>query len=95
MQTVLITLNELDLQALLRNTIEEVLSKTTQPATDKATHSDRLLSIEEVCTLLKISKPTLHNWKREGRLPFHRMGAKVYFKEAEVMEAMKSVKLRR
>jgi excisionase family DNA binding protein len=93
MQTVLITLNGSDLESLIRKTIEDTLSKVKQNPEPQPEYN-RLLNIQEVCSLLKVSKPTLHTWKREGRLPYHRMGAKVYFKEKEVIEAMKGVKVR-
>jgi excisionase family DNA binding protein len=93
MQTILITLNEGDLESIIRNAIEDTLSKVA-PKPEPKPDNNTLLTIPEVCTLLKVSKPTIHTWKREGRLPFHRIGAKVYFKEKEVIEAMKGVKVR-
>jgi excisionase family DNA binding protein len=93
-ETIFTNMTKADFQAFIRGVIKEALT-FQQEATTVAPQKDKLLNIDEVCSLLKISKPTLHNWKRDGRLPFHRIGSKVYFKEKEVLEAMKGVKVKR
>jgi excisionase family DNA binding protein len=37
-----------------------------------------------VANYLKCSKQTIHNLKKEGVLPFYRLGRKVYFKKSEI-----------
>lgn len=46
---------------------------------------ETLLTVEEVAEYLEVSKVTIHTWKREGKLPFYRMGRRVYFKKSEIL----------
>jgi len=40
---------------------------------------ETLLKVDEVAEYLGVSKVTIHTWKRKGKIPFHRLGRKVYF----------------
>ena len=57
---------------------------------EKESDYDQLLSRKEAAELLKISLVTLSNYKREGRLPFYRLGNRVYFKKGDIMEAIEA-----
>ena len=56
------------------------INKAEEPVSET-----ELLNISQVCDLLKISKVTLHKWKRLGKLPYHRISNKIYFKKDEVI----------
>ena len=56
---------------------------------------DELLTTAEVCTLLKVTRGALHNYKTKGLIPAHRLGAKVRFKKSEVLAALHSIKTKR
>jgi len=47
---------------------------------------ERLLNVEEIAEYLGVSKVTIFTWKREGKLPFHRLGRRVFFKESEILK---------
>lgn len=47
---------------------------------------DSLLIVDEVAKYLGVSKVTIHVWEKEGKLPFHRMGRRVYFKKSEILK---------
>ena len=49
-----------------------------------------LFKIDEIAELLSVSKVTIHDWKRKGKVPFHRIGSRVYFKKSEVLESLSS-----
>lgn len=53
-----------------------------------APDGEKLLSVDETAQLLGICRQTVHDWKRRGLLDFHRLGGKVYFKQAEVVAAL-------
>lgn len=53
--------------------------------------SEKLLKPKDVCQLLKISNGTLFAWKKEGRIPFRRMGRRIFFVEKDVINAMKQI----
>lgn len=68
---------------LLEETIRKIL---------KEEQSEKLLSPAEVCKLLSISKVTLSNWGKEGRLIQYRIGKRVYYKYGEVLSSMQHLK---
>ena len=47
-----------------------------------------LLTIEDLESLFKVSKVTIHKWKKRGLIPFYKMNRKVYFKRSEVINSM-------
>ena len=42
------------------------------------------LTIDEVCEIAKISRPTFHRWKNEGKLPTYKVGKRVFVKRNEL-----------
>lgn len=48
-----------------------------------------LMTMEEVTKFLKVSKVTIHNWKRKGIIKSHKIGRKLYFKKAEIESAIR------
>ncbi|MCF8369435.1 MAG: helix-turn-helix domain-containing protein [Bacteroidales bacterium] len=35
--------------------------------------------------MLNISKVTLHNWKKAGKIPFYRINRRLYFRRSEIV----------
>jgi len=52
---------------------------------------DELLSREEVCTLLKISKTTLNTHTNKGDLKSYSIGNRILYKRSEVLAAVKPI----
>lgn len=53
-----------------------------------------LLSPAETCKLFNpvISKVTLHEWTKQGLIPAYRMGGRVYYNYAEVIDSAKRIR---
>lgn len=49
-----------------------------QPAEEK------LLTTSEACEYLRISKPTLHRWKRENIIPHVRIGSNIRYRLSDL-----------
>ena len=49
---------------------------------------DELLSREQTADLLKISLPTLLDWRKKGIVKPYKLGNRVYYKRAEIMETL-------
>jgi len=43
-----------------------------------------LYKVKELCELFQVSKPTIYEWIREGKLKPFRIGSRVFFKGEEV-----------
>jgi excisionase family DNA binding protein len=54
------------------------------PATPKETTED-FLTAKQVSKLLGISLVTLHKWKKDGKLKFHRFGTRIRFQKSEIL----------
>lgn len=49
---------------------------------------DKMLAMDEVLSMLQVSKPTLWRWAKSGYLPNIKVGKKVYYMEADVKKLM-------
>lgn len=64
----------------VRQTLKEFYEMNKKAKPD----SEELLTVQETMELLKCSKQALYNWRKEGILPSHRMGNRVYYKKSEI-----------
>lgn len=78
----------------LEECVNNVL-QTQQSTSTVVEAPEPLIQIDEVCQIFNISKPTVHEWKRSGKIPFYRVGRRIYFKRSEIMYALQDVKKRR
>jgi excisionase family DNA binding protein len=78
---------------MIAEAVRENLAKVNLNATPVANDSEKVLESSEVVRLLKISPATLENWKRQSKIPFYRIGRRVYFKESEVLTALNRAQL--
>ena len=63
--------------------IEHVL-KTHRPLFD----GERYLTSEELCSILKISRRTLQDYRNNGILPFIQLPGKVLFRESDIRKIL-------
>ena len=56
--------------------------------------SEEVFNIMELAKFLRCSKVSIHNYKKLG-MPFYRIGRKLLFKKAEVLNFMKTLKHKR
>jgi hypothetical protein len=54
---------------------------------------DKILTREEVCKLLKVSNTTLFHWHNDKVLVNHKIGRRVYYMKAEVMDKLNPLRL--
>lgn len=80
-----------DLLGMIKASVIDALTVRPQENSKEEIPED-LLSIEDIQKVFKVSKVTIHKWKKKGLLPFYKMNRKVYFKKSEVIEAMQHKK---
>lgn len=51
---------------------------------------DGWMDSADVCRALGISKRTLQTWRNNGKIPFSMLGGKVYYKEEDISELLKT-----
>lgn len=80
-----------DLFKSIREIVREELSNTLPQETSK----DKKLSRKDVKNDFGICYQTLNSRMKDGTLPYHRIGRKIYFLESELTSALPKIQLRR
>lgn len=80
-----------DLQETIANTVKaEVFALREMLMNGKSNNNeDDLLTPDQVCELLGISKVTLWNYQNSGKLKAFGIGQKRYYKRSDVLNAIK------
>ena len=60
----------------------EILSSTPAPPVNE---TENFLTAKETAKLLGVSLVTIHAWKKEGKLKFHRFGTRIRFQKSEIL----------
>jgi hypothetical protein len=78
---------------MIRQSVATELQKVSNfiPTTPKD-ESDKILTREEVCKLLKVSTTTLHNWNISKILVNQKVGRRVYYKKSDVLAVLNPLK---
>ncbi|TKC57623.1 helix-turn-helix domain-containing protein [Pedobacter hiemivivus] len=93
----LVLIDMATLKSMLDNVIGNALQKVNFKGADlkngeSLNENPDLMDMEEALKFLKVSKVTIHNWKKKGIIKSHKMGRKLYFKRSELLEAIKRQK---
>jgi excisionase family DNA binding protein len=78
------------LSELMDRLLSEKLKQGSCPVTPPGMTSRPLLSIKEVCDLFQITKPTIYEWIRHGKLKPYKVRARVYFLVADIEALLKA-----
>jgi excisionase family DNA binding protein len=76
-----------EMKAINRAIIREEIA-----AFNSKQEAEKLLSIKEVCDMLRISRPTLSSYCKSGKLDKLIVGGRIYFKKSEVETAIIQIK---
>lgn len=77
------------LKPLIADALVEALSRIMKPEVSNQPE-EKLLTVKEAAAFMKVSTSTIHNWKREGRIPFHSIGRRIVFKPKELVATLQS-----
>ena len=82
-----------DLSTMIRQSVATELQKVSNfiSPTPKD-ESEKILTREEVCKLLKVSTTTLFNWNNDKILENHKVGRRVYYKKSDVLAVLNPLK---
>ncbi|MFA7131644.1 MAG: helix-turn-helix domain-containing protein [Bacilli bacterium] len=83
-------LKDTDLQKIMKQAVFEAVGEIREPIKVEAETPERLYTTEEVCEILRCSKPTLHRWKRDGLIPFVRIGTNIRYKESDLKKLLET-----
>ena len=88
-ERVLYVTSESDMDRIVTNAINKAMKLQLIETND---NSEKLYTAEEACKLLRCSKPTLHRWKKEGIIPFARIGTNIRYKESDIKNLLNTKK---
>lgn len=77
-----------ELKQLISEAVLQAVDRTNQQQPEQ----DELLRVYQLADLLKVSRVTIHSWKKYGKIPFYRISNKIFFKKSEVISSLKKAK---
>ncbi len=80
-----------ELQRLIEAAVVKAIENASLPKHPIDKESAKLLTIEEAAALLQVSLSSIYAYKKQGKLPFHRMGRRIFFKEHEILGSLKAI----
>lgn len=72
------------LENLMPKCVEQILSERERQEKQK----QPLLTLAEIAEKFKVTKATIHNWRKEGLITGSKVGKNRYFTEEEVRKAL-------
>lgn len=60
-------------------------AKTEFSNSDVAVEVDSLITADELCSILKIKRPTLYKWQQKGYIAPVRIGGRTYYRHSDVV----------
>jgi excisionase family DNA binding protein len=81
-----VTMNEL--LEKIESIIEKKLEIQKKKLASEIVPNNRYLTRREVCELLRISPPTLHDWIKLGIIKSYKIGNRVLYKERQIDESL-------
>jgi len=82
-QQLLVHLNVNDFKHIINESIENAISKTP-----KQKEEETILRRKDVAKMFSVSLVTIADWMKTGKLPYHRINSRIFFKKSEVMECI-------
>ena len=81
---ILMSLTHEELRELIRTAVKDEIIAANSKKKER-----ELLNSKELCEYLGIHISTLNNWKRESKIPFKRIGKRIFYERVEVRNALK------
>ena len=78
-----VTLHINEFKDIINQSIQNALSNNPIKKED-----DVLLKRVDVAKLFSVSLVTITDWMKTGKLPYHRINSRVFFKKSELMECI-------
>ena len=80
-QILISQLSKSELKEIIKSSLIEVLKQNRKK-------ESALMNSHQLCKWLGISLSTLAVWKRENKIPYKRMGKRIFFSKTEVLKAL-------
>jgi excisionase family DNA binding protein len=81
---VLISISKVEMEQIIENSLRNVLSELK--FNNSQADSEQLLTLKDAASFLKLSPPTIYGYISSRKIPFFKMGKRVYFKKNVLLE---------
>lgn len=87
METQIVIIKISELKNLINESVSNAFSQIPQQKEEEI-----LLKQKDVAKLFSVSLVTINAWMKTGKLPYHRINSRIFFKKSEVLEALQGKK---
>ena len=81
------TLTPAQLIRMIKDAVKSVMIELTPEP--KPLLNPEYITMKELCALLKVSKVTIHTWKKAGIIPFEKVCGKLLFDKQAILNRIK------
>lgn len=79
----------LELGKVVQESVKKEIKSLFPEGLKKSNEEQVLLNRKQACKLLGCSLTTLYHYQKDGRIPFHQVGRKIFFDKAELLNHLK------
>ncbi len=84
-----LSINSNELHQIISNVVRDVLKSEFQNIhLESAKEPERLLKTNDIADFLKVSPLTVKLWKRDGKIPYRKIGRLVYYDKNDVLNSL-------
>ena len=85
------SVNTVELQQLIASVVKEVLLTELQniQSAPRQEYDESLLKTNEIADFMKVSPLTIKLWKRDGKIPYQKLGRLVFYNKTDVLNSVK------
>lgn len=87
MKTQVVLIETDELKELINKSVSSAILQTPAPQAQET-----LLKRKDVANLFSVSLVTINDWMKTGKIPYHRINSRIFFKRSELMEALQNPK---
>lgn len=88
----IIVINQSNLKNVIREVVREQLIEFSKYLEGMITSEEKLLNRKEAMAYLKVSSSTLSRWTKDGTIPSHGCGSRVFYKLSELEASLIALK---
>lgn len=77
-----------EISAIIRKELMAFKSEDSQP-----TYAEVYLCRKDVARILQVDPSTVTNWRNAGILSSYQIGGRVYYKQSEILQSLKMIKI--
>lgn len=64
--------------------LESLITNLSEELKDRK--KDEILEVDDVCRMFGVTRTTVYEWRRSGKVNSYQRGRRVYFKKAELLK---------